>query len=303
LVRQVWNAVAATLAAQILTLPFVLYHFHQFPLMFLLANLVAVPLSVVILYGLLLLVCIGWWQAAAAMLGTLITWLIQFMNFCIGTIDAWWFAKIGNIHYLVAQAVALALVISFGAGWLYKRGSGQLVAASLSLLALLGMRVAQKSDTMQQHKLIVYNVPKHLAVDYVSGKSCLFLGDTALAEPGFARNFHLQPSRLVHQVQPPVYRSFNNDSLQMLQAGGQTILFLHKSVDVRQSSPLSPDVLVVSHYVKTRPSEVLGLLRPRQIVLSANMWPAQVSRWKNAADSLHLRLHSVAEEGAFVLPL
>lgn len=303
LVRHVWNAVAATLAAQILTLPLVLYHFHQFPLMFLLANMVAVPLSVGVLYGLLLLVCIGWWQAAAAKLGTVLTWLIQFMNSCIGTIDGWWFAKIGNIHYTLAQAVVLALAISFAAGWLYKRGNGHLVAASLSLLALLGMRVAQKTETLQQHKLIVYNVPKHLAVDYVSGTTCLYLGDNNLAKPGFERNFHLQPSRIIHQVQPPEYRAFSNDSFQVLHAGGKTILFLNKPVDWLRSSSVMPDVLIVSHYIKTQPADFLALVKPRQIVLSANLWPSQLSRWKNAADSLHLRLHSVANEGAFVLPL
>ena len=39
----VWSITAVTLAAQVFTLPLVLYYFNQFPVYFLLANLVAVP--------------------------------------------------------------------------------------------------------------------------------------------------------------------------------------------------------------------------------------------------------------------
>ncbi len=40
-----WKLLAASLAAQLLTLPISIFHFHQFPVLFLLTNLIAVPLS------------------------------------------------------------------------------------------------------------------------------------------------------------------------------------------------------------------------------------------------------------------
>ncbi|NJO68117.1 MAG: ComEC family competence protein [Bacteroidetes bacterium] len=46
-----WSAISVSLAAQLLTLPVSLYNFHQFPNYFLLSNIIALPLSTVILYG------------------------------------------------------------------------------------------------------------------------------------------------------------------------------------------------------------------------------------------------------------
>ena len=46
-----WKLNAVTIAAQILTLPLSIYHFHQFPVYFLLTNFIAVPLSSIILFG------------------------------------------------------------------------------------------------------------------------------------------------------------------------------------------------------------------------------------------------------------
>src|SRR5690606_13173368 len=58
--NHIWKLAAVTLAAQILTTPLSIYHFHQVPNLFLLSNLVIVPLSGFILYGeiLLCLLCL-----------------------------------------------------------------------------------------------------------------------------------------------------------------------------------------------------------------------------------------------------
>ena len=46
-----WKMTSVTIAAQILTLPISIYHFHQMPLLFLFTNFIAVPLSSLILIG------------------------------------------------------------------------------------------------------------------------------------------------------------------------------------------------------------------------------------------------------------
>ena len=47
----IWKLNSVSIAAQLLTTPFSIYHFHQFPNYFLLTNFVAVPLSSVVLTG------------------------------------------------------------------------------------------------------------------------------------------------------------------------------------------------------------------------------------------------------------
>jgi competence protein ComEC len=49
--RKLWEMSSVSIAAQIGTMPVALFYFHQFPLYFLPANLIIVPLSTLILYG------------------------------------------------------------------------------------------------------------------------------------------------------------------------------------------------------------------------------------------------------------
>jgi competence protein ComEC len=76
----VWTIAAVTTAAQILTLPISIYHFHQMPLLFLLANVVAVPVSTIILIGLLVLCGLSFWPLAAGYIGVLLSAVIRFLN-------------------------------------------------------------------------------------------------------------------------------------------------------------------------------------------------------------------------------
>ena len=58
MLRALWNATSVSIAAQILTTPISIYYFNRFPSYFLVANLLAVPLSSLILAGgILLCVC------------------------------------------------------------------------------------------------------------------------------------------------------------------------------------------------------------------------------------------------------
>ena len=57
--QKAWQLVCLSTAAQLATLPLVLYHFHQFPLYFLIANLTVVPFAGVLLATVLLMLLMG----------------------------------------------------------------------------------------------------------------------------------------------------------------------------------------------------------------------------------------------------
>lgn len=80
LMRSAWSLTAVSIAAQIATLPLTLYYFHQFPLYFLLTNLVLIPLSTVILYTALGFLALSWWGEAASFLGPASAFLTRLMN-------------------------------------------------------------------------------------------------------------------------------------------------------------------------------------------------------------------------------
>ncbi len=80
ILASVWNAASVSLAAQILTTPLSIYYFHQFPSYFLIANLLAVPLSSGILIGGILLSIFSFILPFGQFIGWILGLLIHFLN-------------------------------------------------------------------------------------------------------------------------------------------------------------------------------------------------------------------------------
>ena len=71
--------------------------------MFLIGNLIAVPLSGFILYAELALFCFSWWHSAAAFIGCVIEYCIKFMNDFIQYMDRMSFSVWDGLHISLWQ--------------------------------------------------------------------------------------------------------------------------------------------------------------------------------------------------------
>ncbi|MFY7652927.1 MAG: ComEC/Rec2 family competence protein, partial [Chitinophagaceae bacterium] len=103
----IWSLNAVTIAAQILTLPIIIYHFHQIPLLFLVANLVAVPLALILLPLEILLILTQKLPSLANLLGNLIEYLIVCMNNYIIKVNAIPNSVINSIQINVSQVLLI----------------------------------------------------------------------------------------------------------------------------------------------------------------------------------------------------
>ncbi len=107
----IWNAASVSISAQILTTPLSIYYFHRFPSYFLVANLVAVPVSSVILAGGILLCLSSPIHLAARLLGSIVALLIHILNEFIRSISRLPGAVIGKLDFSLAQLILIYIVL------------------------------------------------------------------------------------------------------------------------------------------------------------------------------------------------
>ena len=115
LLDAVWKVNAVTISAQILTLPVLLYYFHQFPNLFIITNFVAIPLSSIILIGEILLCVVSFIEPVAMFCGNLLTIAIKLMNGIVEYIDKLPFSSTKNIDINLIQVVLLYVFIALAA--------------------------------------------------------------------------------------------------------------------------------------------------------------------------------------------
>ena len=106
-----WESVAITIAAQILTFPLLLYHFHQFPIIFLCTNFIAIPISGVVLYLEILLLVVSPIPLIANLFGKCIYLLLAWLNNWVAAMAGLPFISINNISITIPQTLAIYILI------------------------------------------------------------------------------------------------------------------------------------------------------------------------------------------------
>jgi competence protein ComEC len=295
-----WKLVAITLAAQLLTLPVSIYHFHQLPLLFLITNIVAVPLSSVILFGEIFLCAFFFITPLAQATGKLLHWLIYWMNSYIEQWNDMPFALWKGLSITPLQATLLVILILSASYWLLNRKRHLLYLAVFSSLLFMGLRSISFIQAGQQKRIIVYNVPKLQAIDIIQGMQYNFIGDSELLYDNFNRNFHLQPSRLIQRV------AWNQEipvQAKNLEVQGKYIFIIDGQNPTIFPQKTNVDLLILSKNPRLYISKLIATGRPGQVVIDGSVpdWKARL--WQHDCDSLHIPCFNVTEKGAYILEL
>ncbi|RYY43053.1 MAG: ComEC/Rec2 family competence protein, partial [Chitinophagaceae bacterium] len=303
LTRQLWSMITVTIAAQLAAFPLCLYYFHQFPNLFLFTNILTVPLSTLLLFGEILLVLISPIEAIAHQVGLLVSKGLQVMNSIILYFDQLPFSVSDNIYADIFTTWLLyGIVIGFMAFWMKKKQ--RLLQWSLAAaLVFSGLHVWQFFLVKKQKAIVIYNVSRHKAVDFIEADRFCFVGDSTLQQPGIQQNFHLKPARVAMQATTAVrllgelqqqngYYEFGGTRLLMLDSASQLTM-----VDTVRKI----DVLLLSHNPDVDIEQALSAVRPDCIVFDASNSLWKIQKWKSACEELNLRFHSVPEQGAFIL--
>lgn len=299
-----WKLNAVTIAAQILTVPLSIYHFHQFPNLFLLTNFLAVPLSSIILLGEIFLCVISFIPALALLAGKIISWLIRIMNTYIEKIEAIRFSLWDGLQVSILQAVLLLLFAIGISYWLMEKSKAGLKLGLLTLLGFFALRSYSFIQRDRQQKIIVYNVPQKRAIDIVSGRNYLFIGDSDLLANDFARNFHLKPSRILYRINDVAALENLSVSENYLSYNGKHILLVDESISFsQQETKPSVDLLVISKNPKVYMKRLAGALDIKQVVFDGSVPAWKSNYWKKDCDSLHIPWHDVTTKGAFEMRL
>ncbi len=292
-----WKLNSVTLSAQILTLPVMLFHFHQFPLFFLLTNLIAVPLSSIILLGEILLCLLFFLPVIANGLGQVISGMIWLMNNYIERVDSLPIAVWDFISINLPQSILLLAIACFMGIGLIEIQKRAFVVALICLFSLMILRTNSFMRHGKQQKLIVYNIPKVMAVDLISGTRFLHINDSVFSSKDDIYQFHIRPSRIMNRCYYELNDKKMTDRPVRVSFGKKNILIIRSSI-----AHIPADITIVAG--NALPDQ-LGLSRfpSSLVIISTSARQRNTKEWKEACIKLNIPYHDVKEKGAFVMSI
>lgn len=180
-VNKIWQLLTVSMAAQLVTFPFSLFYFHQFPNYFWLSNLLIIPLVWVIMIITVLFFCTLPFISLAKTVAFILGIALKIMNSLIGFIPKLPFSIVGNIrfelfHLVVCSALVFIIILLLFIRW----AKYIFPVAGIALTILLSFEIGVYNADNKKTEIIVYNIDKGFAISLISGHRHLLLVDSLL---------------------------------------------------------------------------------------------------------------------------
>ena len=316
IIDQIWSITAVSIAAQIATLPLTLYYFNQFPVYFMLSNLLVIPSAIVILSAGILLFITSPVPAISESIGWLMNKFIEGLNFCIKRIEALPSSVIEGLSISILECVALYIIII-----LFVRGLkfGKLKIINYSFLLALFFIINDLVEDValaNSKSMIVYHINKEQAIDFIDGMSNVLLANSSLIKNQQKQSFHIKPNwsyldlRNVQYMPTDAHKLNENlmdSSLQLVDAYSQfhtvkmvridnkfTLRSLEKKMDV--------EYVLISGNTKTKLKDLYTMFNFKSVIVDGSNSKWNRNRVEAEAENLHIPIYNT-DKGAFELEI
>lgn len=287
ILKLLWSMVSITIAAQILTTPLVLFHFKQFPVLFLITNMVAVPISNLVLLLAILMCFMSMFFLPTAPVAFIIHWCLQMMNGYIYKVAKIPFNSIQlqtTLLFTICFFVAIAFLTQFLRN---KNKKSPLPFLSACFLLFLIYQIEQH-QLRGTKRLLVLHVKNATCIVHQHGNQGILITNFKHLsnQPYFKKQLKslgyvlgIVEWKLFTLKDQAAVIELNNQS-----GGGQSILLS----GFTQSTPSIQQLIAERE-------------RPIQLIAdgSTKLW--KIKQWEKQAQEVHLPLHSTPEKGAFIL--
>lgn len=315
LLRPVTNYSAMSIAAQAGAFPLAMYYFQQFPVYFLIANLVIVlPVTLIMYIGfaVLLIPDISESHVFLAILGKLLEKLILITNELLFVIQNFPAASLTGMYLEIWQCCLIyAILLFFSFGFMFRSGK-LLLCFLLSALILWGSISVNNWKNLSQTRLIVHQVGSFMAISVVDKHRVYLISDIADRNQrnlSFSVFPYLERFTDIDKIHFVKFGStWEDENLliadHLIQIGGQRLLvydggsWLDSIGNV--ADLLAVDLLIVRGNPRKNLSEILEIIPAKQVVLDPSNYQGTIDRMQDETLSVPTDIYNLKNNFAYV---
>lgn len=299
LLDELWKMNSVTVAATLLTLPITFFYFQQFPVYFMITNILVIPLSSLILLVEILLLLLTIIPPLASIAGMVTGKLIQLMNNFVEWSEQVPGALVTGIRTDFTEVLLSYSMLMLLVQALRGRQKKYLWFAALCFVLLLIYRQTQVFMASRQQLLIVYNIKDLSTADLIRGREAYTISAQEPEKSADLYMFNIRPARVKYQIKSVQFNQLMPESITSFKMGEDRIVWLNSTPE-QQTFSRDADLLIISGNPQISPETALSGAAPKLVILDATNSRKTVLQWMRALEKLPVEVHDIATEGAFV---
>jgi competence protein ComEC len=313
LIKGAWGITSMSMAAQLATFPLGLYYFNQFPIYFLISNLLIIPWSTIILFSgcFFLIVRLLQFSWLFKISGKILFWLIHGMNFFVRIEHNLPASQIKGLHISSEECVLIyILLFCLVAATIYRHKNFLKTGIALCLL-FFAQRGIATAVSLSKREIIIHNIPRAFAISVRGGSSLYFLGDSTMnndknkceyyvnnyAYKNFITkgNIHFMP--LKDTILRDLY--FNSG---LLRAGRLKILIVHSIQDINTVQKMADiDVVVLDRNPHIKLKDLIAKYNFPKLVITTSNSMYRANNWEKECQEAGIECINYKRDNSLVI--
>lgn len=292
LVRYFWKLSLVSLSAQIGLLPLGLHYFHQFPGLFLISNLVVLPmLGVVLLYGFVVLFA-AVFNIDFKPLYQFYSWIVSCMNDFIAFVseqDAWLFSQVYFSKWMMISGYLIVVCVTI---LLHKTSLKNIYRLGGVLLIFQLMLFFELYQRKNKSVLLVCDLYKKSLVIEQQNNRVNFNGINGGVENKQVKNYLNASGVTLDTVVEKIPSIFQYQ---------QKRLLVIDSLGFYKEENLKGSIVLLRNSPQINLERCISYLEPRMIIADGSNYFYIKQRWKNTCSEMNIDFHDTRTQGAFVM--
>jgi competence protein ComEC len=309
--HKLWRLCTFSIAAQLITFPLSAYYFHQFPIYFLLSNLlIIVPAEVIVVGGMIFLIssCFEFLSPLTALLSYVLEHTILLMNKALIYIEHLPYASIGQIWIKPLEHLLMYLIISCFVYFHIYKHTKQLAAALICLLFLSTSLSWKAIQRQTADHIIFFNVKKNSAILFQTGHNAVVVTDLTPTDKNYS--YSIQPcldslgvdSVVICQPAQNLQTSFFRKQQYLMQCKDKTVLWFNPSLQkVVLSQKINIDYLFITHNPHSNLTFIHNNYIFKHLIADANITSKRLIKLQHEADSMNIKINVLKRNNSFIV--
>jgi competence protein ComEC len=305
---KIWAVTAVSIAAQLATFPLGLLYFHQFPNLFLVSNLIVIPVSTVVLYAGIVLFIVSGIDFAAYWVSKLLHYTVLFLNESVKFMDRLPGALLDGISISIFESWLIYGMVLSGIYFFVNKTKNYFFLFLTLIIIVLAMQVGENYMEHKQSKIVFYSCPKSTAIDFISGKKNVFVADTVLLNNKSRMLFHVKHNwwnlGLSNTIKCALdaATTINTDHLLVRNNfyffNNTTVLLLDSAPAFENMEDIKVDYLVVKNNFVMPKEKLDSTFNYAKIVVDGSNSNKSVKYWKKQFVNSPDKIYLLSEKGA-----
>lgn len=299
--KKIWQLTSVSVAAQLGTVPLILYYFSRFSVYFILSGFIVIPLSSLIMYFSIILIISSPIGILQSVFSAIVEGLTLIMNKTLAWIEKFPYAAIDGIWIYATEAMIFYVLLALILGSLNTHRAKYAIASLIGVVLLIGIHSFYRQKDLPRDSIAFYNVRSCPAVHCISSdqKSWIICADDQANVEAMRKQMsrhwnHLRldaPQVVKTNIVNPSLSFYNN----LISYQGKRIGIINDNRWRYQKAKhkFQTDYLYVCHGYKGKIEELLTMFDTKKIILDSSLSQWRKDYYKMSCDSLNIPFVSI----------